>query len=68
MNSFLKEVEYISVAELELKIHIKMHFQSNPNFCVFVTIYLNFWELEFLDVVTKLLAWGLHNEKKEYLL
>ena len=56
MNSFLKEVEYISVAELELKIHIKMHFQSNPNFCVFVTIYLNFWELEFLDVVTKLLA------------
>ena len=31
------EVQYFSVGQLKLKIHIKMCFQSNPNFYVFVT-------------------------------
>ena len=30
-----KEVQYISIDQLELKLHIKMCFQSDPNFYVF---------------------------------
>ena len=31
-----KELQYVSVGQLEVKIHIKMYFQPDPNFYIFV--------------------------------
>ena len=41
-----KEVQYVSIDQLELKLHIKMCLQSDPNFYVFEQNSRG-WEIEY---------------------
>ena len=58
-----KEAQCVSVGQKEMKIHIKIYFQSNLSF--YISVNLRAWDFE--SIVTEFLTWGVQSTEMIFL-